>query len=183
MQHHIQLWDKEFVPFISREQLEQRVRALGQQITEEFQGQQLMLVGVLNGSFMFTSDLAKAIDLSAEVSFVKYASYEATQSTGNVKQLIGFNEHIKDKHVLIIEDIIDTGRTMKKLIEDIKQHAPASVHVATLLYKPAALIEKGIPIHYVGFEIDPRFVVGYGLDYDGLGRNIPEIYVLKGQEV
>ncbi|MBB6459182.1 hypoxanthine phosphoribosyltransferase [Flammeovirga kamogawensis] len=171
--------DKEFVPFIGKEQIAERNRQLGAEITKEYQGKDVLMISVLNGSFMFASDLVKEIDLPMDLSFVKYASYEGTESTGKVKQLIGFNaQAVKDKHIVIIEDIVDTGRTMQALIKDLEVMEPASVKVVSLLFKPEAL-KIPMTIDYVGFEIDPKFVVGYGLDYDGFGRNIPEILVLK----
>ncbi|GAA4828030.1 hypoxanthine phosphoribosyltransferase [Algivirga pacifica] len=174
----MKVWDKEFVPFISKEEIAGRVQALGQKITEDFKDKEVVVVGVLNGSFMFTSDLCKEIDLPVEIQFVRYASYQATESTGKVKELIGFTNNVTDKHVLIVEDIVDTGYTMNQMIEDLKQFNPASVTVVSLLFKPEA-VKVEVPVHYVGFEIEPRFVVGYGLDYDGRGRNIPDIWVLK----
>ncbi|MEH0154541.1 hypoxanthine phosphoribosyltransferase [Limibacter armeniacum] len=174
----MKIWNKEFVPFISKEEIAKRVKELGEQITDVYKGEELVIIGVLNGSFMFTSDLAKEIAMPAEVQFVRYASYEATESTGVVRELIGFTDNVKGKHVLIVEDIVDSGRTMKKLLEEVNQFEPASVKVVSLLFKPEAL-KVDVQVDYVGFEIDPRFVVGYGLDYDGLGRNIEEILVLK----
>ncbi|MBB3697743.1 MULTISPECIES: hypoxanthine phosphoribosyltransferase [Flammeovirga] len=171
--------DKEFVPFISREQIAERIQTLGEELTAEYKEKEVLFVSVLNGAFMFTSDLVKEIKTPLEISFVKYASYEGTSSTGKVKQLIGFNaDQVKGKHIVIVEDIVDTGRTMQALIQDLEGMEPASVKVVALLFKPEAL-KIPITVNYVGFEIDPRFVVGYGLDYDGFGRNIPEILVLK----
>lgn len=171
--------DKEFVPFIGKEEIAKRNRELGEQITKDYEGKDVLMISVLNGSFMFTSDLAKEIELPIDLSFVKYASYEGTESTGKVKQLIGFNEaDVRGKHIIIVEDIVDTGRTMQALLKDLEVMEPASVKVVSLLFKPEAL-KIPLEIDYVGFEIDPRFVVGYGLDYNHFGRNIPEILVLK----
>lgn len=172
--------DKEFVPFIGKEKIAKRNQELGEQITKDYEGKDVLMVSVLNGSFMFTSDLVKEINLPIDLSFVKYASYEGTESTGKVKQLIGFNKDaVNGKHIIIVEDIVDTGRTMQALIQDLEDMNPASVKIVSLLFKPEAL-KIPMTIDYVGFDIDPRFVVGYGLDYDGFGRNIPEILVLKG---
>jgi len=171
--------DKEFTVFIDREKLQQRVQDLGQQITQDHKGQVPVLVCVLNGAYMFFSDLTKSIDLQIEVSFTRYASYHSdTQSSGEVRKLIGFEaENIAGRDVIIVEDIIDTGLTMNKLLADVSAFGPKSVKVASLLFKPDALQHK-TQIDYLGFEIADKFVVGYGLDYDGEGRNLCDLYQL-----
>lgn len=175
----IRIWDKYFVPFLFQETIQQRVKQLGEQITRDYKDKSLVVVSVLNGAFVFTADLVRAIEIPLEVSFVRYASYADTHSTGMVKELIGFDDAlVRNKDVLIVEDIVDTGLTMKKLISRLEEHLPHSVRVASLLFKPTAL-KCDITIDYLGFEIENRFVVGYGMDYNGLGRNLQEIYMLK----
>ena len=137
-------------------------------------------MGVLNGSFMFVSDLMKKITIDCELSFVKLASYHGTQSSGAVNELIGLNDDITDRHVIVLEDIVDTGSTLEYLLDVLKTHDTASISVATLLLKPD-VFKKKYPIQYVGKEIPNKFVVGYGLDYDELGRNLSAIYQLADE--
>ncbi|MCH7408798.1 hypoxanthine phosphoribosyltransferase [Belliella sp. DSM 111904] len=174
----IKIKDKEFVPFITEAELASRISALGKQISEEFKDDQPILIGVLNGAFMFLSDLAKVIDIPVEVSFVKMSSYAGTSSTGQVKELMGLGIDIKDRKVIVVEDIIDTGLSMAHLLDSLEGLEPAQIAVVTLLYKPEAL-KHDVKMDYVGFEIPNKFVVGYGLDYDGIGRNLSAIYQLK----
>lgn len=174
----IKIKDKEFVPFISAEEIDIRLKALGAQISLDFKNDNPIIIGVLNGAFMFLSDLAKYLNIPTEISFIKVASYSGTDSTGKVTDLIGLESDLSGRRVIIIEDIIDTGLSMNHLLKTIKSKNPKSVSVTTLLYKPDAL-KYDVAIDYIGFEIENRFVVGYGLDYDGLGRNIPAIYQLK----
>jgi hypoxanthine phosphoribosyltransferase len=175
----IKLWDKYFIPFISESEILARIQRIGEQITRDYKDKQLVLVSVLNGSFMFTSDLAKQIKTPLEIAFIRYASYADTHSTGIVKELIGFEaNNINGKDIIIIEDIVDTGLTMKKIMESLEKYQPNSVKIASLLLKPSAL-KCDITIDYLGFEIENRFVVGYGMDYNNLGRNLKELYVLK----
>lgn len=175
----IKLLDKYFIPFISESEILGRVQRLGEQITRDYKDKQLVLVSVLNGSLMFTSDLAKQIKLPLEIAFVRYASYSDTHSTGLVKELIGFEANtINGKDIIIVEDIVDTGLTMKKIMDSLEKYHPNSVKIASLLLKPSAL-KCDITIDYLGFEIENRFVVGYGMDYNNLGRNLKELYVLK----
>ncbi len=170
--------DKEFVKYISSQELTQKIKALADGINKEYKDKKPLFVAILNGSFMFAADLMKEIDIESEISFVKVASYEEMESTGNVKQLIGLNENIFNKDVIIIEDIIDTGRTIVKILEEFKSLGASSVEVVTLLQKPKSAEVKD-QLKYIGFEIPDKFVVGYGLDYDGLGRNLKDIYQLK----
>ena len=174
----IKIKDKEFVPFISAEEIDNRLKALGAQISLDFKNDNPIIIGVLNGAFMFLSDLAKYLNISTEISFIKVASYSGTGSTGKVTDLIGLESVLSGRRVIIVEDIIDTGLSMNHLLKTINAKNPKSVSVTTLLYKPDAL-KYDVAIDYIGFEIENRFVVGYGLDYDGLGRNIPAIYQLK----
>lgn len=144
-------------------------------INEDYKDKPLVILAVLNGSFMFMSDICKAIDLPIEVSFVKIASYSGTQSTGNVRQLLGLDTDLEGKNVLIVEDIVDTGKSMAYLLDLIRSSKPASLEIVSLFVKPDALKEK-IHIQYTGFEIPDLFVIGYGLDYKGQGRNLRQLY-------
>ena len=169
--------DKHFKVYLEEEKIQKRLKEIGQQITNDYKGKDLVIVGILNGAFMFLADLCRYIDLPLEISFAKYASYSGTSSTGKVAELIGFDESIKGKNVLIVEDIIDTGNTIKKLSEDVIKKDPASVKIAALLLKPE--VYKGSTIiDYLGLKIDNKFVIGYGLDYDGYGRNLKDLYIL-----
>lgn len=170
--------DKSFRPYISEEDLQSLVKKVASKINDDYKGCTPIFLGILNGSFMFFGDLLKSIDLECTVSFVKMASYEGTNSTGQVNELIGLNEDIDGKDVILIEDIVDTGNTLVKLYEILSKKNPRSIKIATLLYKPEAY-KKSHNIDYVGMEIPNDFVLGYGLDYDGLGRNLSSIYVLN----
>ncbi|WP_215224335.1 hypoxanthine phosphoribosyltransferase [Echinicola shivajiensis] len=170
--------DKEFTRFISAEALEERIGRMGKEISKDFEGKSPLILGVLNGAFMFLSDLMKAVDIPLQMSFIKISSYQAMNSTGKVRELIGVSEEIKGREVIVVEDIVDTGISMTHLLECISEKEPANISVVSLLLKPDAL-KKPVTIDYVGFEIPDKFVVGYGLDYDGFGRNLKEIYQLK----
>ena len=170
--------DKSFKILLKEEDLQARISQMAKQINKDFKDREPLFIGILNGCFMFTSDIMKDIKLTAKISFVKLASYTDMVSSGSVKQLIGLNENIFKKDVIILEDIIDSGNTIASVMEEFKERGAASVTVATLLLKPKAL-KTEIEIKYVGFEISNEFVVGYGLDYDGLGRNTRDIYQLK----
>lgn len=173
----VQVHDKQFKTYISNEAIQQRVAALGQQISADYEGKNPLLIGILNGSFVFAADLFRNISTAAEISFIKLASYKGTSSTGNVITAIGMEESVTDRHVIIVEDIVDTGKTLHAFLPDIIQRQPASISIACFLSKPEAL-QYDISPKYVGFEIPNNFVVGYGLDYDGLGRNLPDLYTL-----
>lgn len=174
----IQIKDKTFTLYLDRLTIEKRVKELAEKITEDFENKNPVIIGVLNGAFMFLSDLSKHLTLAAEISFIKLSSYQGDQSTGIIKQLIGINDNLADRHVLVVEDIVDTGLSMVHLLESLKKTKPRSIQVAALLHKPEAL-QHNIKVDYIGFEIPNDFVVGYGLDYDGYGRNLPEIYQLN----
>lgn len=173
-----QIHDKFFVPFISGDEIKRIVSELGEQINADYVGKNPLFLVVLNGSFMFAADLMKEMKTEVEISFIKLASYSGTNSTGEVKELMGLNQSLKNRDVIIVEDIVDTGKTIEKLISMVAAESPTSVRIATLLLKPD-VFKGGIALDYVGKEIPNQFVVGYGLDYDGLGRNYPEILVLK----
>ena len=174
----ITILDKTFVPFIEREKLEERISELATQISADYKDRCPLFIVVLNGAFLFATELIKRTQLQCEITFVKLASYSQTESTGNVRQIIGLEEKITGRDVIIIEDIVDTGLTMTQLVNQIIALDPASVEIATLLHKPDAL-QKPVNMRYMGFEIENRFVVGYGLDYNGLGRNLNALYILS----
>ncbi|WP_254561436.1 hypoxanthine phosphoribosyltransferase [Dyadobacter diqingensis] len=173
----ITIHDKTFSPFISRDLIESRIAELSTQINTDYEGRNPLFLVVLNGAFLFASELVKNIPLTCEITFVRLSSYAQTESTGKVRQIIGLEEKLTDRDVIIIEDIVDTGLTMHQLLQQIQALAPRTVEIATLLHKPEA-IKKAVDLRYVGFEIPNRFVVGYGLDYDGAGRNLDALYVL-----
>lgn len=170
--------NKEFTKFISSDEITSKIKVLASQINQDYDQKNPLFIAILNGSFMFAADLMKEITIPCEISFVKVASYEDMESSGNVKQLIGLNENIFKKDVIIIEDIIDTGRTIGKILEEFQSLGANSTEVITLLQKPKSVASTA-ELKYIGFNIPEKFVVGYGLDYDGLGRNLKDIYQLK----
>ncbi|MCK8492090.1 hypoxanthine phosphoribosyltransferase [Spirosoma sp. RP8] len=170
--------NKNFIPFISAEAIQTRIDELAGQINQEYAGKQPLIVVVLNGAFIFAADLVKRLTISCEITFIRVASYSATESSGTLKQILGLNDSIEGRDLIIIEDIVDTGLTISDVCNQLNAQKPASLAIATLLFKPAAL-KKQLDLNYVGFEIENRFVLGYGLDYDGLGRNTPDILVLE----
>ena len=166
-------------PLISAEQIARRVREMGAQIERDYQNKELVLLGVLKGSYMFISDLARTIDLPLSIDFIGLSSYgEATESSGVVKITSDLTKPIENKHVLIVEDIVDTGLTMRYLLDNLATRRPASVKLCTLLHKPSRARTR-IPIDYLGFQIEDRFVVGYGLDAAEKYRNVPFIGVMR----
>lgn len=167
-----------FEPYITRQQIDERISQLGKQITKDYAGKLPLFLCVLNGAFPFASDLIRAVDLDAEITFIRLKSYSGTESTGTVKEIFGLNDDIKGRDVIIVEDIIDTGHTIHKLVNDLRKHEPADLKIATLLFKPEALVRDVKP-DYVAFEIPKKFIIGFGLDLDGLARNLNDIYVLK----
>ena len=175
MQQNITLGDKSFRPYITEAQIQSAVKKIADKINTDFKDKCPLIVPVLNGSFMFASDLMKHLSCQCHITFIKAASYKGTASTGSLATLIGINEDISGRDIIILEDIIDTGHTLAKIIPAIQALGPATVRVGTLLFKPKAL-KADINIDYIGIEIPNEFIVGYGLDYDGLGRNLKEIY-------
>ena len=174
----IKLLDKEFKIFIKDNEIQKIVKSISTNINK-LQVKNPLFIAVLNGSFLFASDIMRKITLpDAEISFIKLSSYSGTKSTGNVNELIGLNKQIKNRNVIILEDIVDTGNTLEKIIKILKEKKVASYKIATLLFKPDAYT-KNINIDYIGKSIKNDFVVGYGLDYDEIGRNLPHIYKLK----
>lgn len=175
MEQSVKLHDKSFAIDIPEERILQAVAAVANRINQDLKDDAPLFLGVLNGSFMFLSDLMKMVNIPCEISFVKVASYDGVASTGEIKQLFGLAENIKGRTVVVVEDIVDTGHTIQYLWSSLQSHQPKKVLVATLLFKPEAYA-KDIPLDYVAIEVPNDFLVGYGLDYDGLGRNLKHIY-------
>ena len=170
-----------FEPYIRREEIAKQVHRLAEEIERDYEGKNALFLCILNGAFIFTSDLFRACKLrDAEIAFIRFKSYQGTESTGEVKQLMGLTEDIEGRNLLIVEDIIDSGITAAQLRKELAKHNPASVKMVSLLFKPDALTIGEAP-NYVGFEIPSKFILGYGLDLDGLARNLPDIYALKEQ--
>ena len=163
---------------MSADKIQHAIQSLGAQLNKDYAGKDPLFIGVLNGSFLFVADLVRTFEENCEVSFIKMASYEGTGSTGTVTELIGLKENIKDRDVIILEDIVDTGNTLEKIHTVLMTHAPKSLEIATLLFKPNAYT-KNIPVKYAALEVGNEFLVGYGLDYDGLGRNLKDIYIIN----
>ncbi|KVV13884.1 hypoxanthine phosphoribosyltransferase [Flavobacterium sp. TMP13] len=174
----IQLHDKQFVPFISAKEIEIAIAKMVVKVEADTANETPIFIGVLNGSFMVVADFVKKYSYPCEVSFVKLNSYEGTETTNEVKELIGINEDLTGRTVVILEDIIDTGNTLVTLKEMFANQNLKSLKIATLFFKPEAY-KKDITIDYVGIRIPNKFIVGYGLDYDGLGRNLPEVYQVQ----
>lgn len=173
----IKIKDKNFTVSISEEKILKEVERLAAQISRDLEGKNPLFLGILNGSFMFAADLFRRITFPAEISFVKLASYEGTASTGVIKEVIGLSENISGRTIVVVEDIVDTGCTMQKLLENLGTRSPESIHVCTLLLKPEKL-KVPLNVEYVALEIPNDFIVGYGLDYDGFGRNLKDIYTV-----
>jgi hypoxanthine phosphoribosyltransferase len=173
----IQVHNKRFEPYLTAEEIIERVSAMAARLNTDYVGKKPLFIAILNGAFMFASDLFKHITVDAEICFIKLASYKGTKSSGQVVTAIGLDIDLYNRHLIIIEDIVDTGKTLNVFLPQLKHHQPASLKIAALLHKPESII---FPLHidYLGFSIPNKFVVGYGLDYDGLGRNLAEIYKL-----
>lgn len=176
LMHKIKVEDREFEIFLENDTINKRIRLLGIQLNVDYEGKCPLFIGILNGSFLFMADLIKEIDIPCQVAFMRVASYEGTSSSGQVKELIGLPDAIEGRDIIIVEDIVDTGLTLTHIVKTIKEKNPSSLKVASLLLKPAALQYEIDELYYVGFEISNEFVVGYGLDYNGLGRNLTDIY-------
>lgn len=174
----IRLHDKEFRIFIPYQQIEQAINKLAKKINNDYKDEEIPLfLAVLNGAFMFSADLIKQIDFTCEISFVKISSYSGTSSTGVVRELLGLSTSVKDRNVIVVEDIIDTGNTIVDLEKSLREQGARSIKFCTMLFKPDSY-NKELPIDYVAMEIPSDFIVGYGLDYNELGRQYKDIYVL-----
>lgn len=167
-----------FVPYIENQTIMKRVDDIAAEISQRYKDKKPLVVCVLNGAFPFAADLFRRLDIDAEITFIRLKSYEGTSSTGVVREVLGLGADIKDRDIILVEDIVDTGHTIVNLVEKVKALGPASIAVATLLFKPEALQHDFTP-DYVGFNIPKKFIIGYGLDIDGLARNLPDIYVVK----
>ena len=174
----IKVLDKEFVPYLSEKEIQEKITALAEQLNKDYAGKRPIFLSILNGSFLFTADLFKQITIEAEVCFIKLASYKGMSSSGNVITAISLEANVSGRDIIILEDIIDTGKTLHHYLPQLISSSPASVKVAVLLNKKEAL-QFPVQVDYSCFEIPNKFVVGYGLDYDGLGRNSKDIYQLK----
>ena len=171
----IRVHDKSFEPYLTAGQIDEAIQKLADQINIDYAGKRPLFISILNGSFMFASDLFKYLTIKTEISFIKLASYRGMKSTGHVITSIGLDVDLYGKDLIVIEDIVDTGRTLYNFLPKLKDHHPSSLKIAALLHKPEAT-RFPLNLDYVGFSIPDKFVVGYGLDYDGLGRNLKEIY-------
>lgn len=178
----IKVHDKFFRPYITQEQLQERIVRLANEVKNDMQGKTPVFVSILNGAFMFTSDFMKHYEGECQVAFVRLSSYQGMQSTHNIKQVIGLTIDLEGRDVIVIEDIVDTGNTLEEIYAIFEQKKVASLRIVTLFFKPQAY-KKSLPIHYIGFSIPNRFILGYGLDYDELGRNLPQIYQLNTQDM
>jgi len=173
----IHILDKKFREFLTEKAIQQRIEEMARQVNNDLAGKEVVFLGILNGAFLFAADLFRRIEFPARISFVKLASYQGTSSSGSIKELIGWNEDIKNKTIVVVEDIVDTGNTLERIVDELVIRKATEVRIAAMLFKPAAYT-KNIPIDYIGFEIPNDFVVGYGLDYDGFGRNLSSVYTL-----
>ena len=169
--------ERKFQPYLTADAISTEIKRLAGMINADYEGKRPLFIAILNGSFMFASDLFKELTIDAEICFIKLASYKGTRSTGHVITSIGLDESLKDRHVIIIEDIVDTGKTLSEFLPQLLNQQPASLRIAALLHKPDAL-QHPIDIHYLGFSVPNKFLLGYGLDFDGLARNLNQIYQL-----
>lgn len=173
----VRVHDKYFEPYLDEETIAGRVQEMAKRLDDEYAGKKPLFIAILNGSFMFAADLFRTLSIDAEICFIKLASYKGSKSTGHVITAIGLDTDIIDRHVIIIEDIVDTGKTLTEFLPQLEHQQPASLKIVALLHKPDATVYP-LQIDYLGFTIPNKFVVGYGLDYDGLGRNLPALYQL-----
>lgn len=174
----LHIHDKDFIPYLSQFEIESAIKKLAETITSDYINKCPLFISILNGSFMFSAELFKHLNLTAEICFIKLASYNGTTSSGNVITSIGLDTEIKGRHIIVLEDIIDTGKTLSHFLPQLYNQQPASLKIVALLYKPGSAIYEVKPDYYC-FKIPNKFVVGFGLDYNGLGRNIPALYQLK----
>lgn len=174
----VTVFDKKFTTYLPEEKLLQRVKEMAAAINKDYKGKKPLFIAILNGAFMFASDLFKHLDIEAEITFIKLASYKGMKSSGNVITSIGLDHDLFGRDVIIVEDIIDTGKTLHKFLPQLQHQQPASLKIAALLHKPEAMLFP-LQIDYLGFSIPNKFVVGYGLDYNGFGRNLKEIHQVE----
>lgn len=172
--------DKVFEPYLSAGMIAEKIKAIAAAINRDYAGKKPLFIAILNGSFMFAADLFKEISIEAEICFIKLASYKGTKSSGHVITAIGLDIDLFERHVVILEDIVDTGKTLSEFLPQLGHQQPASLKITALLHKPEATVYP-IKVDYLGFAVPDKFLLGYGLDYDGLGRNIPSIYKLVEQ--
>jgi hypoxanthine phosphoribosyltransferase len=173
----IQVNDKNFTPYLNAAQIDEQIKRVGAEINNDYKGQRPLFIAILNGSFMFASDLFKELTIDVEICFIKLASYKGTKSTGQVITSIGLDATLTGRHVVVLEDIVDTGKTLNEFLPQLINQQPASLKIAALLHKPDALVHP-LKIDYLGFNVPDKFLLGFGLDYDGYGRNLKEIYRL-----
>ena len=173
----VKIKDKSFRVSIPEAEIKQHVKALAEQMSKDLEGKNPIFLGVLNGSFIFAADMMREMTVPCEISFVKLASYQGTTSTGKVREVLGINENLSGRTVVIVEDIVESGQTMKQMIESLGTRNPESVRICTLFFKPEKLKED-LDLDYVAFRIPDDFIVGYGLDYDGLGRELKDVYTI-----
>jgi hypoxanthine phosphoribosyltransferase len=173
----ITIHDRKFRLYIPARKIQEAVRRMASVINKNLGNKEVVLIAVLNGAFIFASDLIRQLNFNCRVSFVKLASYEGMKNTGQIRELMGIHEVLAGKTILVIEDIVDTGATLEEVINSVREHQPAEIRVVTLLFKPDAY-ESNLKLDYIGFRIPNDFVVGYGLDYDGFGRNLEDIYTV-----
>jgi len=174
----VKVHDKYFEPYLKEATIRARVGEIGAHISADYSDKKPLLIGILNGSFVFAADLFRSLTIDAEISFIKLASYKGTSTTGHVVTAIGLEEQLAGRHIIIVEDIIDTGKTLHSFLLEVHNRQAASVAIATFLTKPAAL-RYDVKADYCAFEIEDKFVVGYGLDYDGYGRNLPDLHMIR----
>lgn len=173
----IEVSDLTFELFLSKEEIQKRIGEMGSVISSDFETKKPLFIAILNGAFVFAADLVRHFEYDCEFTFVKLSSYSGTESSGKVLEIIGLDISIENRHVIIVEDIVDTGNTICQFLSHLETQKPASVSIATLLLKPE-MLKHDLHPNYIGFEIPPKFVIGFGLDYNGLGRNLPDIYQL-----
>jgi hypoxanthine phosphoribosyltransferase len=173
----IRVHDKLFAPYLTQEEIQTRISFIAEQLNTDYRDKKPLFIAILNGSFIFASDLFKKLHIEAEICFIKLASYKGSKSTGHVVTAIGLDAEVFGRDIIIIEDIVDTGKTLTEFLPQLTHQQPSSLKIVALLHKAEATMFP-VPIDYLGFTIPDKFVVGYGLDYDGLGRNVPEIYKL-----
>jgi hypoxanthine phosphoribosyltransferase len=178
----IRVHDKAFEPFLGEEVIDEKIRSIAGAIDRDYEGKRPLFIAILNGAFIFAADLFKKVTIEAEMSFIKLASYKGTKSSGQVITAIGLDTDLHGRHVIIVEDIVDTGKTLSEFLPQLEHQQPASLKIAALLQKPEATVYP-IKVDYVGFLVPNKFLLGYGLDYDGLGRNLPSIYQLREEDV